>query len=262
MGYYLLDHPNPHGPHYYTTRKGSVLACVVHITAGLQDYDGGDDDSAEKTARYAATTDRAVSWHSGSDTDSNLLLLPDSYTAFQCQGYNSRTIGHEISKKDVKWADEDPQWVTRTLRQAASCLRPRLKALGIPLRHATKAELDRAIQVGGKPVGLIDHSRLDPDRRSDPGPDFPWSRFINLLIGDPTPAPVPVPTPTPDPPEEDMKFQRFILNTGQQYLATPEGLITIRSQQHLSLLRKAGLVHESDPITITQGEVDTYGILR
>lgn len=181
MGFYLLDHRNPHGDHFYETRRGSVLACVIHVTAGLQGEPTGVDRSAEQTAKYAATTDRAVSWHSGSDRDSSLLLLPDSYTAFHVKGYNSRTIGHEISKRDTTWADEDPGWVTHTLEHAAACLRPRLLALKIPLRIATKDELDRAIATNGKPVGLIGHAPLDPTRRTDPGQDFPWARFLSLL---------------------------------------------------------------------------------
>lgn len=186
MGYYLLDHPNPNGDHFYRSRRKPVKACVIHITAMLQGV-AGNDTSCERLARYAATTDRAVSWHSGSDADSSILLLPDSYTAFHVRGYNSSTIGHEINKVDISWSDEDPAWVTQTLTQAANCLRPRLKALGIPLRKATKAELDRAISSGTAPVGLVSHSDLDPTRRRDPGADFPWSRFLTMLEGAPSP---------------------------------------------------------------------------
>lgn len=185
-GFYLLDHPNPHGDHFHRSRQGSLLGLVVHITAGLEDLDGVDDQSAEKTAAYAAGTDRAVSWHSGSDTDSALDLLPWSFTAFQVQGYNSRTVGHEISKTSPDWRTADPAWIDRTLRRAAKHLAPRLLAFGIPIRHATKAELDHAIATNGKPVGLIGHFELDDDRRQDPGQvgpidTFPWSRFLALL---------------------------------------------------------------------------------
>lgn len=205
-GFYLLDHPNPHGPNYYATRRGSILAAVVHITAGLQGRPAGADSSAEATAAYAASTARDVSWHSGSDRDSSLQLLPDSYTAWQCHGYNSRTIGHEISKTDVTWADEDPDWVTGTLTEAADCLRPRLDKLNIPIRRATKDELDRAIARNGMPVGLIGHQVLDPTRRRDPGADFPWTRFLQLLRGKvtaPSKPPAPAPHPAPEPVPED-----------------------------------------------------------
>jgi hypothetical protein len=183
VGYYLLDHPNPHGPHYYTTRRNPLLAIVVHITAGLEDLDATDDQSAEATARYAATTDRAVSWHSGSDSDTVLDLLPASYTAFQCRGYNSSTYGHEISKADTDWRDAPEPWRTRTLQLAGAKLGDLARAHRIPIRRCTKAELDRAIANGGPPVGFIAHAALDPTRRTDPGlvgtvDTFPWADLL------------------------------------------------------------------------------------
>jgi len=190
MGYYLLDHPNPHGPHYHTTRRGRVLAIVVHITAGLEDLDATDDHSAENTARYAATTDRQVSWHSGSDSDSALDLLPAGYTAFHCVGYNSTTYGHEISKADPDWRNAPEPWRTRTLTQAARHLGAKARQLGIPIRKATKADLDHAIATGGQPVGFISHAELDPARRRDPGlvpgvgDTFPWNEFLAIARGE------------------------------------------------------------------------------
>jgi hypothetical protein len=188
VSYYLLDHRNPHGDHFYTSRRGSILAIVVHITAGLEDLDGVDDHSAENTARYAATTDRQVSWHSGSDADSSLDLLPASYTAFHVHGYNSPTYGHEISKRETDWRDDPPGWVAKTLGRAAAHLAPKAAELGIPIRKAKKAELDAAIAVNGAPVGFIGHWELDPSRRSDPGrvgnlDTFPWDPFLAALRG-------------------------------------------------------------------------------
>jgi hypothetical protein len=185
-GYYLIDHPNPAGPHYYRTRIRPLLAQVIHITAGLQDLDGPPDRSAEDTAHYAAATTREVSWHTGSDSDGWLDLLPYEFTAWQCVGYNSSTAGHEISKADTDWRDMPPEWVDATLRHAADAIRPKLAAHRIPIRKCTRAELDAAIAAGGPPAGLIGHHELDPTRRTDPGlyqglNTFPWDRFLRLL---------------------------------------------------------------------------------
>ena len=202
MSYYLLDHPNPNGSHFYPSRRGTVLAVVVHVTAGLEDLDGGVDRSAEATARYAATTDRAVSWHSGSDTDSSLDLLPAGFTAFHCKGYNSRTFGHEISKRSADWRNMPEWWGAATLHHAAKRLAVVARELGIPARHATRSELDDAIARNGQPVGFVGHHQLDPARRSDPGlvsgaDTFPWQRFLGLVSGFMSPAPT---TPTWAPP--------------------------------------------------------------
>lgn len=193
MDYYLLKNPNPSGPNFYPTRRQPVLAIVVHITAGLQDLDLiGPDHSAEGVSRYAATTDRDVSWHRSSDSDSEIELLPTSYTAWHAVDYNSTTVGHEISKLDVSWADEPAEWVTRTLRMAAvgpagkTGLRAVAKQYGVPRRRASRAKLDAAIDLYRRtgqvrPVGFVAHSDLDPTRRRDPGGDFPWLRFFGFM---------------------------------------------------------------------------------
>lgn len=201
MGYWLLDHRNPYGNHFYPTRNRKLKAIVVHCTAGLEDLDlKGPDNSAEGTARYAATTLRDVSWHSGSDTDTFIDLLPYSYTAWQCVNYNSSTAGHEISKLNMDWNAVSKQWRDRVLFVTAlgpdgkGGLRKKAVENGIPFRRATKAELDHAIATDGPPVGFISHADLDPSRRTDPGRNFPWSQFLNLLKA---PGQLPVP-PNPD----------------------------------------------------------------
>lgn len=207
MGFYLLDHPNPHGDNFYRSRRGKVLALVVHITAGLEDLDGVNDQSAEATARYAATTDRSVSWHFGADSDSGVELLPTEWTAFHVRNYNSTTIGLEISKKATDWRPVSKTWIDRTLSSAAKLVGPALKKHGIPARWATKAELDLQIARGsaGQPVGLIGHAPLDPTRRTDPGlvgsiDTFPRATFLEKLA--------------PHTPEASVMFDPFLFRFG------------------------------------------------
>lgn len=200
MTFYLLDHPNPTGPNYYTTRRNKLIAIVVHVTAGLEDLDLiAPDLSCENVCHYAATTTRDVSWHSGSDSDTWIDLLPYSYTAWQCVNYNSSTAGHEISKLTTDWRNMPAEWVRRTITIAALGLGRKARENGIPIRKATKAEVDKAIANGGPPVGFISHHELDPDRRTDPGwvngiDTFPWDTFLSIAQnGDddlPTPADV------------------------------------------------------------------------
>lgn len=189
-GYYLLDKPRAGPTKWYPTRRRPVRGVVVHVTAGLEDLDGGSDHSAENTAEYARTTSRAVSWHSGADTDTAIRLLPPSHTAFHCANHNSTTLGLEISKKHTDWAGMDPVWVRNTLANAAKAVAdwwPVLYAEGIPLVKVTRAEWD----AGEK--GFISHAELDPGRRSDPGwvkdrgDTFPWQQFFDAIAAEVTP---------------------------------------------------------------------------
>ena len=188
---YLLSRPVSHGPKWYTSRRRPILAIVEHVTAGLEDLDATDDQSAERTAAYAANTERQVSWHQGTDADSNLILLPDSYTAFHVSGYNSCTLGREISKRHTDWRTMPRHWVQATLGNAAPADAAWCRAHNIPVRKATRRELDEAIahwQRTGevRPVGFISHAELDPSRRSDPGfvrstDTFPWHSYLELV---------------------------------------------------------------------------------
>lgn len=182
MGYFLLDNPNPHGPHYYSTRRSPLTCVVLHVTAGLEDMDG-NDQSAERTARYAATTDRPVSWHAAADSDSCFYLLPDSYTAYHCKGFNACGYGLEISKRTTRWAGMPAAWTEATLRHSAKILAPVVQKHGIPLRRLTKAQAE----AGHK--GFLYHSDADPSRRSDPGSDFPLDRLFALIEAELTPTP-------------------------------------------------------------------------
>lgn len=209
MNYTLLDRPNPNGPHYYTTRNEPLLAIVMHITAGLEDLDTVDDHSAENTAEYCRTTDREVSWHSGSDADSFLYLLPAGYTAWHATSYNSCTYGHEQSKKHTDWRVMSADWVRKTIRNAAKCLSPIVAENNIPIRKATRAELDREranYRAGRpwKPVGFISHAELQPEDRTDPGwvrgvDTYPWADLFAAI--DPNAQEV----------EEDVMFQTVLL---------------------------------------------------
>lgn len=211
---------------------------MVHITAGLEDFDGVDDHSAEATARYAASTDRAVSWHSGSDSDSSLELLPVSFTAWHVQGYNSRTVGHEISKRSPDWRNAPAAWVEATLAHAARHLAPVARSLYVPIRKATKSELDAAIARNGAPVGFIGHHELDPSRRSDPGrvgnvDTFPWGRFLELLGAPPAVIPsVPSkPVVAPGGPRVAVSLSLPVLRSGAsgQHVAGLQGLLNAKA---------------------------------
>jgi hypothetical protein len=188
------------GKQYKTSRGGKVKACVLHVTAGAQDLGlSGSDPSAENTNKWVLSSGTTASWHRISDSDGVITCLPSWYTAYQAKGYNSSTVGNECCNVDARWDNKPKTWVKWTLWYYALSYADYVVKYKIPLRRATKAELDRAISSGGAPVGFIDHSRLS-DNRSDPGKTFPWTQFfgyITAIIAGATSPDKPVTPPKP-----------------------------------------------------------------
>lgn len=178
------------GSSFYKTRQKPVLGIVLHVTAGLQDLNLiGTDGSAEGTAKWAIG--REVSWHVGVDSDSIRPTLPASYTAWHAKGYNSRTVGIEISNLDARWDNKPAEWVTRTLRNAAKACAAYVQQFGLPLQLASRATVDASV-ANGRKFGFTYHSYLS-NIRVDPGKTFPWARFIAMVqeeLGRPATPPI------------------------------------------------------------------------
>ncbi len=169
------------GKQFYTSRRKPVVGIVLHIVAGLEDLGlDTNDESAEGTMKWALNTGAKVSWHAGVDTEDVTLGLPDWYTAYQATGYNSSTVGLEISKRHTDWSVMNPIWVTRTLRKAARYCAAIVKKYDLPLRLSDKAQVDWAI-ANNQPFGFTYHMWTSAGTRSDPGKDFPWMQFIQYV---------------------------------------------------------------------------------
>lgn len=95
-------------------------------------------------------------------------------------------------------------------RATADAIRDLKTCLGIdvPLARITRKQA-----LARKP-GFIGHGETDPTRRSDPGPDFPWFRFLAMvrdeLNGPATTTPA-RPAPTTDEDLEVLMRYPFIL---------------------------------------------------
>lgn len=170
--FYLLEHENEFGGQrangkygwYYPTRSQPIRGIVVHTAESMD---------ALGVAQYLATIDRAAAAHVVVDTDVTVPLLPDETTAFHAVGGNSAGLGIEIAYKAALWGTQSVAEEMLLIRSAAWCgLHARLH--DIPVRRITVEEWEG----GGR--GFISHAELDPANRTDPGPDFPWDRFMAL----------------------------------------------------------------------------------
>lgn len=159
--------------------RSSVQLIVIHTTEG-----SAHSQSAEDGAAYDARRTDGTSTHFFHDSDSTVQCVhtADKAHTARTQG-NSRGVQHELcgtaSWSESTWLSDGYQ--DKMLRKAAKqCARDAQK-WGIPVKHLTISE----IQSGKK--GFCGHGDItkafpeDNGTHTDPGKNFPWSKFLDLV---------------------------------------------------------------------------------
>ncbi len=176
MKYYLIENENNHGKlrkngkhgWYYPTRKKGIQGIVIHTAEGAP---------AENVAKYFTFNTRPASAHAVIDESIIINLLPDTAVAFHVRGNNSKTLGLEIAYWAHKWG-ENLQLEDMLLNNAAKWCRKKALEHDIPITRLNKSGWAK----GQK--GFMAHSDLDPSRRTDPGDEFPWDKFLSYVAGE------------------------------------------------------------------------------
>jgi len=220
----------------YPKRDGGLdaIGCIVIHTT--------ESEPTKHTARNVATWQRDRSEHPGSyhvivDSRNTVECLPDIAVAFHVRGFNTPSLGLAFGTRAHLWG-RHPSWEEPALKRAAAQAAEWCEEYGIPPKLITASEA----RAGKR--GFCTHARLDPGRRSDPGADFPWSKFLRYVQEalDGT-APADPPADPPPPPSEPTWTETLVENLPTRQRRTNLSQVSEWDQRIQGLLAAAGTLH-------------------
>lgn len=170
-----------------------VVRIVIHATCppNVPYPAASAAGQAAATARYFTSPASGGSAHYVCDVAGEEHCLPDDAIAWHAPP-NPHSVGIEICGQSTYTRDEwlSPQ-VWPAVQRAAARTNELAGRLGVPARRLTVDQVKA--NVAGV-CGHVDVSQaFHQSDHTDPGPDFPWDRFMAELATPAAPAPAPVP---------------------------------------------------------------------
>lgn len=177
MTAYLIEHPPR--VRQFRPRGTTISGVVVLHTAESAPDTTGTDLGAEGVARFIQGRTDYGSYHWLADSDSLIELVPmrEMQAYGDGTGSNPHAIHISAATQAHRWADLPKDWVEGTVENMAlaahraSNLLEEVHGTRIPARRITRPMSERRVE------GFITHAERDPERRGDPGKDFPWVMF-------------------------------------------------------------------------------------
>lgn len=186
---FLIANP-PRIRQFRQPRRGTESGVIVIHTAESVMDAVGPDTGAENVARFIQGRDTFGSYHTLADSDSVVRLVP-----FDAEAYGDRT-GSNSHAIHISFACSAADWVRMSPEKREAFLLNGARAAGeaahwlkaehgitVPARRITRGQSDARVP------GFISHGERDAGRRTDPGRDFPWLRFLALYASMMSPEP-------------------------------------------------------------------------
>lgn len=170
MAFPFVESPNR------TPTTGRAIDVVVVHTAEVSER----EDAAEAVARWFARPSSRVSAHYCVDADSVVQCVRERDIAWHARGGNARSIGIELAGFSGQGGEEWKDAYSRAVLERAARL-----AASVCSRHEIPIRRVHAAGLRAGRRGLTGHVDVSEAFRKsdhwDPGPDFPWQRFLTLV---------------------------------------------------------------------------------
>lgn len=168
--------------------RTKVQLIVIHTTEG-----SSHAQSAEDGAAYDARRTDGTSAHYFVDSSSVVQCVRTNDQAHTARSSgNRRGIQYELcaraSFSEARWKDAYSQAM---LRRAAKQAARDAKKWGIPVRHLTVDQVREGVKGFCSHWDITRAFPADRGTHTDPGPNFPWSQFLDMVRDELAPDPEP-----------------------------------------------------------------------
>lgn len=156
--------------------RESVQLIVIHTTEG-----SARGESAEDGAAYDARRTDGTSTHYFHDSNSTVQCVLTKYRAHTARSQgNRRGIHHELCTRagSANWYD---QYHTAMLKQAAKQAARDAKKWGIPVRRLNSDQVADGMKGFCGHVEITYAFPADKGSHTDPGKNFPWAVFLDMV---------------------------------------------------------------------------------
>lgn len=159
--------------------KGRIRPIRLVVLHTMEAPEG--PNTAENVAAYFQRSTTRASAHVCTDQNSAVRCVPNGDTAWAAPGANADGLQLEqagyAGQTAAQWQDAASQAM---LRRSAVVVAEWCRDYDIPVRHLTVAQVR-----DGKSKGICAHDDVSKafgkSTHWDPGPNFPWSQFLNLV---------------------------------------------------------------------------------